>query len=724
MTAPPSDAGQSSVGGKVVSNFGPGFFPQTQQATTWPPIHNSINSSNSSALDSIQQHPSVPLKAKRHRKRHTPPGPAGVWFQAHRHSNEPTNLGAPKRNDDDDNEHDEPPAAGGKFPSLLRPSGSAAGYSQAWMAMHVQLDLVTPMIPLHVQRPLAKYRVLRPHIPSTYAMILEVVAGRFDFQKLPLDLPCLVEQVQGSDHSNCLAILTDETGCSLRAWIQPQFVLRDQERRRKSLPILLRPGVVWMLRHCTVLVELHHNDQDPMNDDAADQPDHAPCRFERLLLISESDIQRQWTCEEAEQQISRDDYQHWERRQSALSESLLRHNCGSDAIVVPGPLTLPRSSRASSTSGSSDCCQSRVNELTAAAGTANGPQIAGKACGENPPAPSVGPGESATILPPGTMVASFDGANRLHGNGHVVSTRQAQNGPTQNPFSQFSLSVERTVGAAPGASTDAPLPLFPSVRGDRTPHQALSTAKRVPGPSGREPRGVTESSLQTVTSVGPPSGTTKSSSSEHPVSLLLQSQHAGQHDTELLHALATGKSPVQANKNRPSDQANSMPPTQEGVPIGFSGVTPSFPVRTAVPPIGGSAQAAGSAQSQLFHSAVASGETRRVGAPSAGQQDNGVGKDTPRRDNLAPKPLEIRPTLWRYVDSTYLDGFMSDDEDIAAPSGVRQTAVRNDSLNHTGSSSGSGSVSASSAPCPSTGSLFQAADRISSISGLSDDDLM
>lgn len=209
-----------------------------------------------------------PRKAKRRRKRHAPPGPAGVWFQSQLHNNtDSTSSQHPRKQQE----------------------VAAADVSScpAWMCMQHSLNLCTPYLPpyLSVHQ---RYRELRPYIPSEYLLLPEVKGSSLLLEDKKLLV--LVHAAVVLYHSYWTLELKDECGSQISAWMDPQF---DEERDGGLLQI----GVVWCLRDLRILVSETK---------------------QQWLLISRNNIERAWTPHQASKEFSDVQYIEWMTRRSHM----------------------------------------------------------------------------------------------------------------------------------------------------------------------------------------------------------------------------------------------------------------------------------------------------------------------------------------------------------------------------------------------------------------------
>ena len=246
-------------------------------------------------------------KAKHHRRRHVPVGPAGVWFQQQQ-------TGIPPRpqhvqeGDEKDEEEVGIEFTQGLLTKVNRPAGGVAFYSPAWISMQYRLKFVTPSLPAHLTQT-ERYTACRPHVPGNFYMIPEILAGQADW-KFPSDkrMLVLVHAIESITDHLWVAELTDETGAKISAWIQPTLVQQEQQQQ---VPKYLRPGIVWMLSNVTLLLVSQETDEEE------DLPTHS-----RMLLVGEENIQEAWSPTSGEDDISDEDYIQWMEKRNALTVSV------------------------------------------------------------------------------------------------------------------------------------------------------------------------------------------------------------------------------------------------------------------------------------------------------------------------------------------------------------------------------------------------------------------
>jgi hypothetical protein len=256
-------------------------------------------------------------KKPKHRVRHVPPGPCGIWFQAvqakkkqRRHSTGTTtsnHLGQPSS---------AAAAVGQTSPSAAaeisifgyeltqQPAYSQDGKSpdknnkledtpSAWQAMQTETNVLTPYNPTPwttVLDPEDRYQVVRSNIPDHYVTLWEILRGDVDMKMAPHQrLRVLVHAVEMSNHHNIWTVdLRDDTGASMRAWMEPRFI---QEQLQSSMMDedemnMIRPGLVWMLKDVSMMIV--HSSLTGSSSKMSEE------RLERMLLISGQHIEKIW----------------------------------------------------------------------------------------------------------------------------------------------------------------------------------------------------------------------------------------------------------------------------------------------------------------------------------------------------------------------------------------------------------------------------------------------
>jgi hypothetical protein len=248
-------------------------------------------------------------KATNQRKRHVPPGPCGIWFQTQQQLSKNTG-GAALSEDRHRNNSTSANTSSHPWPdahAVGKASPDDMSFSPAWTCMQQELQIITPYLP-PTFTPQQRYQQLRPHMPRQNVLLWEIAKGDHDFVVHEC-LLVLVHSVESHIHHNIWTVeLQDETGVTLRAWMEPKFVQDQLQQPQESSPI--RPGVVWMLRKVGMIIVPHEPEE----------------RLERMLLISGAEIQKVWTPEQAKQQDSSPQSQRrfldWMEKRKALPSAL------------------------------------------------------------------------------------------------------------------------------------------------------------------------------------------------------------------------------------------------------------------------------------------------------------------------------------------------------------------------------------------------------------------
>ena len=265
-------------------------------------------------------------KANKHRKRHYPPGPCGIWFQRQRQLIGGDGGGVATTSSSlsyqyHQNHHHLHESQGltqsdSSSPSKQKSSsssGAGADMNNTWRFMQESLDIVTPYLDLSTSdSPYKRYQQLRPYMPSNFILLSQIgssssssssysvgsgVGEEYTSLQIQDKLRLLVEvhSVEATHiHHNILTVqLTDETKTIIRAWLDPNWVQEQNRlRHRDSTKNIIRQGVVWMLKDVGMIIV--PKDEQNSTDDQQDED-----KIERILLISGKQIERAWTPEEA-----------------------------------------------------------------------------------------------------------------------------------------------------------------------------------------------------------------------------------------------------------------------------------------------------------------------------------------------------------------------------------------------------------------------------------------
>lgn len=275
----------------------------------------------SSSQCSIATQPPLPRKSKGRRKRHVPPGPAGVWYQAKQH----IAAGNTATNDDDDDDDDALYSSTDNLPSHRkryrgRPESLPAPdvtIHPAWMLMQLQLPrLLTPYLPPYATTA-QRYAALRPSVPKEYMLLPELLADDTPLSALSLtddneqESPKLLVLVHAvHSHASCdwTVELHDETGTAIVAWIAPSLVMKERDT-----PDKVRAGVVWCLQGLSILPTM------TSTSTRGNASAHDTNLIEsKCLLVQENCIVQYWV---APKEVSPQVYLDWMQKRHALPSS-------------------------------------------------------------------------------------------------------------------------------------------------------------------------------------------------------------------------------------------------------------------------------------------------------------------------------------------------------------------------------------------------------------------
>lgn len=207
----------------------------------------------------------------------------------------------------------------------------------AWQAMQRSLDITTPYLPLHTRGNLQKrYELLRPHLPENYILLPEILNGSHDLKMIHSEkyLCVWVDAVEerNSHHGIWTVELKDETGATIRAWMEPNFVKEELQKAQKGNGVgVVRIGVVWMLSNLSMIA---------INNNANNSNE-----AERMLVVSGKRILKVWTpesdraqnqpLEEEDSPEAQRQYLDWMEKRNALTvddESPVDNNANEDEI--------------------------------------------------------------------------------------------------------------------------------------------------------------------------------------------------------------------------------------------------------------------------------------------------------------------------------------------------------------------------------------------------------
>jgi hypothetical protein len=244
-------------------------------------------------------------KAKSHRKRHVPPGPVGIWFQTQQATTKQRTSNAASLLSED------------RLPSRSQDSASEnnsnktcidMSFSPVWTTAQQELNICTPYLPTWNNDPKQRYHWLRPHLPPNYILLWEILMGKHDFSTPKENLLLvLVHSIESHTLYNIWVVeLQDETGLTVRAWMEPRYVMEQMNLPGESSTI--RPGVLWMLSGVSMMVQANEYEE----------------KLERILLVGGRHISKSWTPEEAKEKDSHDqssqvDFLDWMEKRKAKS---------------------------------------------------------------------------------------------------------------------------------------------------------------------------------------------------------------------------------------------------------------------------------------------------------------------------------------------------------------------------------------------------------------------
>lgn len=264
-------------------------------------------------------------KAKCHRRRYAPVGPAGVLFQAQREQQlNAKNNGAPVGNSmNEETTHEE--ERGIEFSQNIventkAPTAGVVFYSRAWVDMLCQLQIVTPMLRAYLSEE-QRYTTIRRFMPPKFIMVPEILRGQVDW-KLPPGkyLLVVVHAIDARSDTLWVAELLDETGSKISAWIKPRFVEQEQKA-----PKYVRIGMVWMLKDVTVVLDSSPGRGVVVNNSSTTGETNNDNEYKRMILVGEPNIESVWSPpsnEEDTDTASDPRFIEWMEKRNTLTSSL------------------------------------------------------------------------------------------------------------------------------------------------------------------------------------------------------------------------------------------------------------------------------------------------------------------------------------------------------------------------------------------------------------------
>lgn len=275
-------------------------------------------------------------KAKCHRRRYAPVGPAGVLFQAHREQLNVKNGALVSNSSINEEIHEEERGiefSQGIVENAKAPTAGVVFYSRAWVDMLCQLQIVTPMLRAYLSEE-QRYTTIRRFVPQKFTMVSEILRGQLDWKLPPgKSLLVLVHAIDSRSDTLWVAELLDETGSTISAWIKPRFVEQEQK-----LPKYVRVGMVWMLKDVTIIL-----DSSPgrgVDDTSNCETDE----YRRMLLVGEQNIESVWAPPSNEEASDTADprFIEWMEKRNTLTSSLevAAEDCDID-LVCEGEETFP-----------------------------------------------------------------------------------------------------------------------------------------------------------------------------------------------------------------------------------------------------------------------------------------------------------------------------------------------------------------------------------------------
>ncbi|KAI2510182.1 hypothetical protein MHU86_4214 [Fragilaria crotonensis] len=296
-----------------------------------PGFHPAPSSSQGSTSTYIATQPPLPCKSKTRRKRHVPPGPAGVWYQAKQHiaagnsrskTTTSTTIDDDEDNDDDDalyDSTDKHRSRRRRYHGTHEPLPAPdVTIHPAWMLMQLQLPgLLTPYLPPYATTA-QRYASLRPVVPNEYMLLPELLPDdtpltalssrkTFDDEQDSPKLMVLVHAVHSHASCDWTAELHDETGTAIVAWIAPSLVMKERDT-----PDKVRAGVV-VLQGLSILPTMTKTSNRGSASSNGTNLIESKC-----LLVQEASIIQYWV---APKEVSPQVYLDWMQKRNALPTS-------------------------------------------------------------------------------------------------------------------------------------------------------------------------------------------------------------------------------------------------------------------------------------------------------------------------------------------------------------------------------------------------------------------
>ena len=256
----------------------------------------------------------------------------------------------------------------------------------AWMAMQRSLHMVTPYLPLWTRgNAQQRYERLRPHLPPNCILLPEILSGTHDLKLSSSDnatidpdhpnttttnlnhkyLCVWVDSIeeQNSHHGIWTVELKDETGATIRAWMEPNFVKEELQKAaatsQHQAPAetaetssssssnkagVVRVGVVWMLANVSMIAINTTDNTDNSSSSNTNNNNGGGGGggvVERMLVVSRKHILRVWTPEldKAQHQPNEEEdspekqrnYLDWMEQRNALTTDNRNPNNDDDA---------------------------------------------------------------------------------------------------------------------------------------------------------------------------------------------------------------------------------------------------------------------------------------------------------------------------------------------------------------------------------------------------------